>query len=290
MKTDPPASHSRCVVVTGGARGLGWEMAHALVQAGHRVLITGARERAELDQAAAQLQDLAERSGKASTQDSAVTALAMQADVSRWDDCQAVAQRALQAWGRIDALVNNAGRGMAEVSGEFNRRPALFWQADPDAVTTIIHTNVTGAFLMARACVPTMVAQGFGRVLNISTSAQTMVRTGYSPYGPSKAALEAMSVVWARDLQGTGVTVNVLLPGGASDTRLIPGHGPGRTGADGLLLPPALMRAPALWLLTEAGPEVTGRRYIARRWPADLPAAQAAQQACEPAHDMPAIM
>ena len=117
-----------------------------------------------------------------------------------------------------------------------------------------------------------------------------MVRTGYCPYGPSKAALEAMSVVWAKDLQGTGVTVNVLLPGGASDTRLIPGLGAGRTGADGQLLPPALMRNPALWLMTEAGDDVTGERYIARLWRDDLPPAAAAPRARSERHELPAVM
>lgn len=309
----PPHPTQRCVIVTGGGRGLGWEMAEALVLAGHRVLITGSRERGELQEAADRLNGLTHGltnvlthgqtndrvSGQ--TRDRGPTthtanghpeppALACAADVTSWSDCEAVAALALKAWGRIDGLVNNAGRGMAEISDTFNRQPALFWKADPKAFSSIVDTNVTGAFQMARACVPTMVAQGFGRVLNISTSAQTMVRKGYCPYGPSKAALEAMSVIWARDLQGTGVSVNVLLPGGASDTRLIPGHGQGRTGADGLLLPPSLMRAPALWLLTEADETVSGQRFVARRWANDLPALQAADRARDPSQDLPAIM
>ena len=270
----------RAVIVTGGGRGLGWEMADALVQAGHRVLVTGARAADELHAAAARW----------NADGGAPRAVAMVADVADWDACQAVAQRCLDTFGRIDGLVNNAGRGMLEISEDFNRRPALFWQADPQGFRHIVDANVTGAFLMARACVPAMVAQGHGRVVNISTSLQTMVRTGYSPYGPSKAALEAMSVVWAKDLQGTGVTVNVLLPGGASDTRLIPGHGDTRRGADGHLLPPSLMRAPLLWLMTQAGDEVNGERYIARQWPADQAPAIAALAARQARHELPAIM
>jgi 3-oxoacyl-[acyl-carrier protein] reductase len=282
LDTMPPTPHeapsSRSIVVTGGGRGLGWEMAEALVAAGHRVLITGAREAGELEAAATRLNAGEPR------------ALAMVADVSNWDDCQAVAARCLQAWGRIDGLVNNAGRGMLEISGDYNRTPALFWQADPQGFGHIIDANVTGAFLMARACVPAMVAQGYGRVVNISTSRQTMVRTGYCPYGPSKAALEAMSVIWAKDLQGSGVTVNVLLPGGASDTRLLPDSGSGRRGADGQLLAPALMRAPIVWLMGHAGPEVNGERYIARLWRTDQPWDRAAAAARDERHELPAIM
>jgi NAD(P)-dependent dehydrogenase (short-subunit alcohol dehydrogenase family) len=274
----PPAA--RAVIVTGGSRGLGFEMADALVAAGHRVLITGAREGVELEQAAERL-----NAGAADPR-----ALAMQADVARWNDCQAVATRCMQAWGRIDGLVNNAGRGMLEISDDFNRRPALFWQADPQGFRNIVDANVTGAFQMARACVPAMVAQGFGRVVNVSTSLQTMVRTGYCPYGPSKAALEAMSVIWAKDLQGTGVTVNVLLPGGASDTRLLPAGTGQRSGADGLLLSPSLMRAPIVWLMAHAGAEINGERYIARLWPAGQPWESAAAAARDEQHELPVIM
>lgn len=290
--TSPAVRH---IIVTGGARGLGWEMAEALVEAGHRVVITGAREAEELQTAAARLNATEPRAGHPqgrgdSHAGAPPRAIAMRADVASWEDCQRVARRCLETFGRIDGLINNAGRGMLEISPDFNRKPALFWQADPAGFQHIIDANVTGAFLMARACVPTMVAQGFGRVLNISTSTVTMVRTGYCPYGPSKAALEAMSVVWAKDLQGTGVTVNVLLPGGASDTRLLPGQGSDRRGADGQLLPPALMRRPACWLMTEADDRFTGERYIARLWREDLPPAAAAPLARSERHELPAVM
>lgn len=274
----PPSSMA--IIITGGARGLGWEMADALLQAGHRVLITGAREPAEL-QAACEAWNQGQPQ---------VRALAMTADVSRWDDCLRVAQRCKEAFGRIDGLINNAGRGMLEISPTFNTEPALFWQADPQGFRNIIDANVTGAFLMARACVPVMVAQGFGRVVNISTSQVTMVRTGYCPYGPSKAALEAMSVIWAKDLRGRGVSVNVLLPGGAADTRLLPGSGSQRRGADGQLLSPALMRAPIVWLMARAQASVTGQRFVAKLWPDDMDDEQAAAKARSPSQDLPSLM
>jgi 3-oxoacyl-[acyl-carrier protein] reductase len=143
---------------------------------------------------------------------------------------------------------------------------------------------------MARACVPHMVAQRSGQVVNISTSQVTMVRTGYCPYGPSKAALEAMSVVWAKDLKDSGVSVNVLLPGGATDTRLLPGSGSDRRGADGNLLAPDIMREPIVWLMERAGSHITGQRFTARLWPKGATDEHALAQARSPAHELPAIM
>ncbi len=276
---NPATARPLNIIVTGGGRGLGWEMADALIAAGHRVLITGAR-------ACEELRAACEAWNRGHDQP---RALAEVADVANWDDCRRVADFCLERLGRIDGLVNNAGRGMREISETFNTRPARFWEADPQGFANIVQANVHGPFLMARACVPHMVAQGWGRVVNISTSQVTMVRTGYCPYGPSKAALEAMSVIWARDLAGTGVSVNVLLPGGATDTQLLPGHGSDRRGADGNLLPPSLMRAPIEWLM-RAPAEVTGRRYVARLWPADLPADEAAQRAQSEPHDLPTLM
>ena len=273
------------IIVTGGGRGLGFEMAQALIKVGHRVLITGARAGDELQSAAESLQRLAGPQKSAQ----GLQAIAMQADVANWEDCQGVADACISQWGRIDGLVNNAGRGMREISETFNVEPALFWRADPQGFKNIIDANVLGPFMMARACVPGMVAQGFGRVVNISTSAVTMVRTGYSPYGPSKSALEAMSAVWAKDLEGSGVTCNVLLPGGATDTQLLPGDGSSRRGADGQLLSPSLMRRPIVWLMSTQA-QTTGARYVAKNWPDDLEGQAAAERARTPASALPGIM
>lgn len=270
----------RVVIITGGGRGLGLEMARALARSGCRVAISGARDGADLLAAEDELAAIA----------SPANVLALKADVASWADCAALAKLVLERFGRIDALINNAGRGMLELSAKFNTKPALFWHSDPQGIRNIIDANVLGPFLMARACVPHMVAQGFGRVVNISTSAGTMVRKGYAPYGPSKAALEAMSAVWARDLEGTGVTVNVLLPGGATDTRLLPGHGAERRGADGQLLSPTLMTAPALWLISDASGGSSGERYIAKDWNTALPADAAAAGARQVRQAQPGIM
>ncbi len=268
-------SNSKTVIMTGGTRGLGWEMAEALIDAGHRVVITGQQHGPHLGALQAQLN---QRAG-------AAHALALQADVGEWADCQRVVQQTLDTFGRVDALVNNAGLGMRAIRDDFLQDPPLFWQAEPQSFAQIIHTNVVGPFYMARACVPLMVAQGFGRVVNVSTSQSTMVRTGYSPYGPSKAGLEALSVVWAKDLAGTGVTVNVLLPGGASATDMLPPNTP-----KDKLLPPQQMRAPIVWLISDASSAHTGERYSAKDWPAGLSDEAASGRARSAHQEVPHIM
>lgn len=253
----------RSVLVTGGSRGLGREMALALAEAGCHVTITGSRPSDALDETAAEL--------SACTKAQAIVADASDAEAS----ARAV-QQTVAAFGHIDVLINNAGVGMRLISETFNTVPTKFWEADPDAWGRIVGANVNGPFHTAKAAVPHMLAQGFGKIVNISTSDITMIRNGYSPYGPTKAFLEAASRAWAADLSGAGVDVNVLLPGGATDTDLLP-PAPDRKGADGNLLSPAVMRDPILWLASDASNGVTGARFIARLWPTDGDAPGAAR-------------
>ena len=137
-------------------------------------------------------------------------------------DAARVVQTALERFGRLDILVNNAGRGMKYVSDHFMTEPTRFWEVAPATWRLVIDTNVNGPFLMARAAVPQFLRAGWGRIVNVSMNHATMRRAGFSPYGPSKAALESETVIWAADLAGTGVTVNALLPGGATLTGMIP--------------------------------------------------------------------
>ncbi len=137
-------------------------------------------------------------------------------------EVDALVERALAIRGRIDVLVNNAARGMRFVNERFMTEPRPFWEADPIAWRMVIETNIVGVFLMSRAVVPHMLAAGRGSIINVTVNHSTMVRRGFSPYGPSKAAVEAMTQVWAAELEGTGVVINLLLPGGATATGMVP--------------------------------------------------------------------
>ena len=243
----------RSILITGGSRGLGREMALALADAGAHIAITGSAPSAALDKTHSEI------AAKTPT-------ISVAADVADPTAATQAVEETITAFGKIDVLINNAGLGMRLISETFNTVPTKFWEAEANAWSRIVDANVNGPFHMTSAAVPHMLAQGFGKVINISTSDITMVRNGYSPYGPTKAFLETASRVWAADLTGTGVDMNVLLPGGATDTDLLP-PSPDKKGADGNLLSPGIMRAPIRWLASNASNGVTGGRFIARLWP-----------------------
>jgi 3-oxoacyl-[acyl-carrier protein] reductase len=96
-----------------------------------------------------------------------------------------------------------------------------------------------------------------------------------------KASVESETIIWAQDLAGTGVTVNALLPGGASHAGMIPAEGP--LELQKRLISPEIVVAPLLWLVSDAADEVSGKRLDASRWDVNVPASEAAAKACEPA-------
>jgi NAD(P)-dependent dehydrogenase (short-subunit alcohol dehydrogenase family) len=242
-------------------------MALGLAAAGVRVVVTAARNPEELTQV----------TQEATRSPGAGALLAVAADVTREEDCERVVRAALAECGGLHILVNNAGRGMRFVSETFMEVPTKFWEVDARTWRLIVDTNVTGPFLMAKAAVPHMLGQRWGRIINISMNHETMRRTGFSPYGPSKAALESETVIWAQDLVGTGVTVNALLPGGATRTGMVPETVSGAVRRS--LLDPAIVVPPLRWLASEASAGVTGARFVARAWDPSLPPAEAAARA-----------
>jgi len=261
----------KTAIVTGAGRGIGRSMALGLARAGANVVITAARNRREIDQVAEEAANIP-----------AVGAVrAMLADVASEANCQRVVNDTLREFGGVHILVNNAGRGMRFVSEKFFDTPTKFWETDTAVWQLIIATNVNGPFLMARAAAPHMMRQRWGRVINISINHETMRRPGFSPYGPSKAALESETIIWAQDLAGTGVTVNALLPGGATDTGMVPPDIPLHLREK--LLHPDIMIAPLLWLVSEAAGGVTGSRFAANLWDAALPPGEAAEKSRMPA-------
>jgi NAD(P)-dependent dehydrogenase (short-subunit alcohol dehydrogenase family) len=231
-------------LVTGGTSGLGLAMADALARAGAAVALTSrSAERAE--EAAATLPG----------------AIGIAADAR---DEAAVARAVDEAWSRlggIDLLVNNAGLGMKTVNPRFMTEPIGFWQVPVDGFEAVLGTDLTGYFLMAREVVPRMLAAGGGRIVNISMNHATMNRRGFVPYGPARAGAEALSRIMAADLSGTGITVNILLPGGATVTGMMPpeeDRPPQLTALD-----PAVMGPPIVWLASPQARDVHDERIVA---------------------------
>ena len=237
-------------MVTGASRGIGLIMARAFIERGAFVVATGSKNSPELAAVKAEFGD---------------RAICVSSDVTNPDNAADLIAQTIKRWGKIDVLVNNAGLGMRAISEKFNTTPTKFWESDLSAWQRIVKTNINGPFYTTLAVVPHMIREKFGKIINISTSAQTMVRNGYSPYGPSKAFLEAASRVWAQDLDGTGVDVNVLLPGGAADTDLLPPSN-NKKGADGNLLPALIMNDAIVWLASDESNGISGSRFIGRYW------------------------
>jgi NAD(P)-dependent dehydrogenase (short-subunit alcohol dehydrogenase family) len=246
------ALKGKIAIVTGAGRGLGRAMALGLARAGAHVLALAARERAEVEAVAAESPRIHP----------------LAADVTNADDCARAVETAVGHLGGLHILVSNAGRGMKYVSENFMTEPTRFWEVEPESWRLVIDTNVNGPFLMARAAAPQMILNGWGRIINISVSQETMRRKGFSPYGPSKAALESQTFIWAQDLAGTGVTVNALLPGGATLTGMIPASFPAERRKE--LLDPAVIVPPLLWLASERSDGVTGERFVASRWHSEV--------------------
>ena len=237
----------RVAIVTGGGRGLGRAIALAYARAGSEVVITSARNPTEAEAVAAESAALPGR----------IEAVA--ADVTAPGDVERMVKHALSLGGRIDVLVNNAARGMRFVNERFMTEARPFWEADPDAWRMVMQTNTVGVFLTTREVVPHMLAAGRGSIVNVTINHQTMVRRGFSPYGPSKAALEAMTEVWAQELEGTGVVINLLAPGGATATGMVPPGAP----AELPLLSPEIVVPGALHL---ALAERSGQRIVGTEW------------------------
>lgn len=232
-------------LVTGGTTGLGLAMVAALIEAGASTALTSR----DGDRAEALAGTLGPR------------AVGIELDVRDEESVKAAVRESTARLGGVDLLVNNAGIGMRTVNPRFLTDPQPFWEVTPDGFRDVVGTKMTGSFLVARAIVPEMLAAGAGRIVWISMNEQTMSRRGFVPYGPSGAGVEALARVAAADLAGTAVRVNLLLPGGATTTGMIPEEAPLEVRAH--LLDPAIMGPPIVWLASAAAEEVHGERIVA---------------------------
>ena len=249
--------HGCVAVVTGSSQGLGRVMAKGLAKAGAKVvLVSPDRDK---------LMGVADELGSGS-------ALPVVADITCEEDCRRTLDETLKRFGTPGVLVNNARYTPAQDRLPFWQTPIELW----DASTRI---NVFGTYVMTRALVPAMIEARWGRVINLTTSLETIERRHNSPYGVTKAAIEVETLIWSQDLAGTGVTVNSLLPGGACDTRATRIRGPV---AGGVLLDPEIMVPPLIWLASKLSDGRTGGRYIAKQWSTSDPLSTAIERSFSP--------
>ncbi|HUI34338.1 MAG TPA: SDR family oxidoreductase [Stellaceae bacterium] len=258
----------RVALVTGAAGGIGRALVGGLLGQGLKV--------AAVDRTAEGLAELAQA---AQERQQGANLLTIEADLAQDESIDKIVSQARARFGTIDILVNNAGVGQATIRSDNRSRPIKFWEVTPEQWKLFVAVHTNAPMALSRALVHDMMRQKWGRIVNVTTSLGTMIRDGSPTYGPSKAALEAFSAIMAKDLAGSGVTVNVLVPGGMTNTGMIPMEA-GYERAE--LIQPEIMAPPLEWLVSEAASNVTGRRFLAVHWDPSLPPADAAAKAGAP--------
>jgi len=262
------SERQRIALVTGAAGGIGRALVGGLLGEGHRV--------AAVDRTAEGLAALAE---EVAQRQQGPDLLTIEADLAQDESIAEIVAEARARFGTIDILVNNAGVGQATIRSDNRQKPIKFWEVTPEQWKLFVAVHTNAPMALSRALVHDMMRQKWGRIINVTTSLGTMIRDGSPTYGPSKAALEAFSAIMAKDLVGTGVTVNVLVPGGVTNTGMVPLE----VGYDRAeMIQPAVMAPPLSWLVSDAASGVTGRRFLAVHWDAKLPPEEAAAKAGAP--------
>ncbi|MBP90942.1 MAG: 2-deoxy-D-gluconate 3-dehydrogenase [Planctomycetaceae bacterium] len=181
----------RAAIITGGSKGLGTAMAAGLASAGADVLLTSRNE----DEGKAAAEQIVSDFGH--------RALAMRADVTSQDDCEAVAARCLDEFGKIDILVNNAG---INIRGPIDE---LTYEQFQD----VQRTNTNGVWLMTKAVVPSMKEAKYGRIVNMASTLGVVGLSNRTPYATSKGAVVQMTRALGLELAPFGISCNAICPG-----------------------------------------------------------------------------
>ena len=264
----------RVAIVTGGLRGLGRAMTLGLAREGCRVLAVGhiAADVPEIEHSAAQLPGRVQP---------------LVADLRQAAECDRVVAEAGARFGRVDILVNNAGLTFTYIDPPRFRRSTIqkFYEVGDEIIDNVVAVNFVAADRLARRVAPAMVAAGWGRIVNVTTKLDTMNRAGTHPYGATKAALEMATEVWAKEVEDSGLTINIVNPGAGANT---PGMAEemrqmSREGKVSRLVEPEEMVPPLLYVVSRAADRVNGWRFDANLWDAALPPAEAASRAGRPA-------
>jgi 3-oxoacyl-[acyl-carrier protein] reductase len=255
----------RVVIMTGGDRGLGFSMATAMAERGAKVVLASVDAEGCV-RAADELNKIA----------GAGHALAVTTDILDLEKCRHTVKQAVKAFGRCDVLYNNARRLMRGPGLPPQGNSLPFFETDPAIYRQTVEVNVIGTFFMARAAVEHFREVGTGKIINVSTSRRNFSGARNSPYGVTKAAVESETLIWARDMDGTGITVNAVLPGGSADAD------PNRPkDPDKVLLPVDIMDPLAVWLASEHSDSANGCRYVGKLWDPELDPDAAAEGARE---------
>ena len=236
-------------VVTGASRGIGRVLALGLLAAGSHVLAVG-RDAGALD-------ELRRAASGARTR-----LVCLTADVATETGRADIEASVTTEFGYLTCLVNNAAIGMGSVRRDYHDRPVTHAELDDRILDRFLNINARAPIALAVRLLPRF-RLGWGRIIIIGTSFNSMHRLGFIPYGMSKAALESASAIFAAALEGSGITLNVINPGGPVNTPMVARSDPRQ---QALLISPAIMVKPVCWLASRAADHVNGRRITATQW------------------------
>lgn len=195
-------THSKVAIVTGASRGIGASIARRLGREGYSVVVNFARN----ETAATEVVAAIKAAGG--------TALAGKADVSRPEDVEHMFNTATEAFGGVDVLVNNAGV----------MKLSPIADADDDLIDSQIAINLKGSLYTMRKAA--QVLRNEGRIVNLSTSVVGLKMENYGIYASTKAAVETMSGILAKELRGRQITVNSVAPGPTGTDLFLNGKSP----------------------------------------------------------------
>lgn len=271
MAAQPLQGKIAIVTGAGSPTGIGHAIALGLIRAGARVALLDLNQ-AWLDQSVREMQSIGGKD----------CALGILTDVTNASAVAEAVQRTIAELGGLHIVVNNAGTNprLEKLDTPGQRAGTNVWELAPEAWNRVVAVNLSGPFYLARAALGHLLAQGWGRIIGVTTSMDTMYRKGGAPYGPSKAGHEALVATLAQELEGTGVTANVLVPGGATNTNMIP---PDTSYARDALIQPEVMQAPVVWLASEASNGFNNQRIIAHFWDERVPLEERLARASAPA-------
>jgi NAD(P)-dependent dehydrogenase (short-subunit alcohol dehydrogenase family) len=256
--------HGKVAIVTGAAGGFGRVLVEALLAHGAKVAALDVNQSGLVA-----LRGVSPDRGEERL-------LLKQTDISDYAACERAVASTITGLGGLHIVINNGALGMGAIRADHMVKLVRIQEITPAMWERFVAVNLTGAWNMTRAAIDHLREQRWGRIVNVTTSFFTMLRGGFHPYGPCKAALEAMSCGHASEFEGSGVTVNVVVPGGPADTAMVPPES-GFERKD--LIPPEVMAPPIVWLSSDAAGGITGNRYVAMQWDATRPPEQA-ERAC----------
>jgi 3-oxoacyl-[acyl-carrier protein] reductase len=186
------AQKNRTAIVTGGTRGIGKAIALKMSQDGYKTVITYKNDRLSAEST---VQEIENAGGKC---------IAVKANIAKQTGVDTIVKTAINAWGRVDVLVNNAG---------ISSNKTAISDTDPADWIEMIDVNLHGVFNMTRKIVPLMRQQGIGNIINLSSNITKRLAPTFGAYAVSKAGLEALTIILAKEEAANGIRVNAIAPG-----------------------------------------------------------------------------